>query len=210
MPLTVFGQDGGAGPEEGGCSEQIAGSRVTVTGDCYFTPEWLQASSVELHGEIWGEPGSEVIHLTSGSVRTFNFAQTQVQIVAQRNNYLVAALPTDVAEAGFNEDLDVVYFSRKGDTTLLISYETAPRILHQGEGLVVGLCPPSSNNDSCSLVRATSVGSSVMSSSPFPRVYPKEKGGGWILIVGLTMFALSRRRWNAARVRAPGDRVKES
>jgi hypothetical protein len=208
LPLTALGQDSGTGPEEEGCTELIDGSRVTVTGDCYFTPPWLQASSVELHGTIWGEPGLEVIHLTSGSVRTFNFSQEkQVQIVAERGDYRVAAVPADVTEAGFDGNQDVVYFSRKGDTTLLISYENEPRVLHQGEGLTVGLSPPPSNGVNCSFVRSAWVGPAVVPFSRSKRVDPVQGRGEWFLIAGLTLLVLSGgRRWIAVPRRAPRPR----
>jgi hypothetical protein len=203
-PLNAHAQAAGAGSAEEGCREVVTDDRVEVTGDCYFTPLWLEAASVELHGSIWGTLGSSEIHLSGGKVRAFNFSRSQsIRIVAASDNYNVAALPSDVTEAQFDDNGDVVFFSRKGDTTLTVSYEESPRVLHEGEGLVVGLTPPQSNDGNCTIAAAW-VNHVNSYSVPWRSVRVRPPGssrGGWVLaVLGLTGLALIwTRKWTGSK-----------
>jgi hypothetical protein len=200
-PMRAFGQAAGAGPGEEGCREVVSADRIEVAGDCYFTPLWLEAASVELHGSIWGKLGSSEIHLSSGRVRAFNFSQGQtVRIVAESEQYNVAALPSGITEASFNDEGDVVFFSRRGATTLAVSYEASQRVLNEGEGLVVGLTPPKSNDGSCTVATWAVQGSSSDSKGS-KWVRPPGSRGGWVLVVvGMAGLALIwTRKWTGAK-----------
>jgi hypothetical protein len=165
-----------------------------VAGDCYFTPLWLEAASVEL--------GSGQIHLSSGRVRAFNFSSQQVRIVVESGQYNVAALPSEVTEASFNDDGDVVFFSKKGNTTLAVSYEASQRTLREGEGIVVGLTPPKSNEGCTVAATWATLSPSSSDSKGAVRIRPPGSSqGGWVMVgLGLAGLALIwTRKWTGSK-----------
>jgi hypothetical protein len=180
--------------------------RVEVTGSCYFSPEWVPGISLQLNGTVRGQLGSEAIHLVEGEVTAFNFAHREgLEIVVEKGPYRVAAYPDDSAKVDFETGDDVVLFSAEGDTMLQVSYEVEPRLLAEGEGLIVGFEPDQQvAPGSCSATSSTL----VKLSAPFRRIRPPSFGG-WIMYLGLAagMVLLVERRRFRRRPKRNRDQV---
>ena len=184
--------------DEGGCVETVEGTRIRYAGSCYITPSWVTGSSLKLEeGIVWGTLADpETVNLVSGKVRAFNFSRERdVKIVVQRGDYLVAAYPGSVSEVTFEDGREVVVFSREGDTSLNVSYESEPRTLEPGQGIIVGLVPDEESSQMGCSVRTTSVPRGVRTVSAVQRVLPEKLSGGWYaLLCGIVLVYIVRRR----------------
>jgi hypothetical protein len=197
-PLAMAADPSEADEETGGCVQTVESDRVYLVGHCYVSPSWVTGASLELEGTVWGELGSETTHLVAGRVRAFNFARERdLPIVVEHGDYLVAAYPSRVSEVTFEDGREVIVFSREESTVLNVSYESEPRTLEAGEGIVVGLVPVDSNQAGCSVISTVSVPLKVRTVSVFERVFPRRVPGGWFALIGCIALAyIVRKKWN--------------
>lgn len=197
-PLAMAADPSEADEEESGCVQTVESDRIYLAGRCYVSPPWATGASLELEGTVWGTLDSETVHLVAGRVRAFNFARERdLEVVVEQGDYLVAAYPGRVSEVTFEDGRDVIVFSREEATVLNVSYESEPRTLEAGEGIVVGLVPEDSNQAGCTVISTASVPLRVRTVSAFERVFPRRMPGGWFaLIGGIALAYIMRKKWN--------------